>query len=492
VDIHDTNPTLFSEATLFEATFNQAAVGMAHVSLSGGWLKVNRKLCDIVGYTQAELQKISFQHVTHPDDLRTDLALVEKVLAGEIDTYSLEKRYLKKNGEILWANLTVSLVRDEARRPLFFISVVEDIGHVVAQRRLIENQSKSFFELSRDLMLIMDFDGVLVKVNPALKDLLGFTDDELASRHFIDHVHPEDRARTAALHLELETNVRVSEFENRYVCKDGRMRILSWTATRIEGDQRIYAIARDITDARRLELERHEQKLKIVAGSRMEALGRMAAGMAHEINNPLTVVYGQAILLGKMLNDTNLDRNRAQLMCDRVVSMSARIVDILNGLRTFSRDSTNDALRPHSLEEILTDTLAFCKERLKSTGIHLEVEAIPKGLQILCRPSQISQVLLNLINNAHDAVEDKATRSIYIELVTKPGFAGLAVRDSGGEIPPEQRANLFQPFFTTKEVGKGTGLGLSISKGLIDTHGGEIFLDTAPGPTRFVFLVRVA
>jgi PAS domain S-box-containing protein len=112
----------------FRATFEQAAVGIAHVSPDGRWLNVNQRLCDIVGYSRQELLRLGFQDITHPDDLHADLALVQRLLAGEIATYSMEKRYLCKDGATIWAELTVSLVRDDARVPKYFISVVQDIS----------------------------------------------------------------------------------------------------------------------------------------------------------------------------------------------------------------------------------------------------------------------------------------------------------------------------------------------------------------------------
>lgn len=120
----------------FRLTFEQAAVGMAHVALDGTWLRVNQRLCEMVGYSIEELSKLTFQDITHPDDLETDLAYVRQVLAGEIRTYSMEKRYFRKDGHILWINLTVSLVHKADGAPDYFIAVIEDIG----ARKKIEQQ----------------------------------------------------------------------------------------------------------------------------------------------------------------------------------------------------------------------------------------------------------------------------------------------------------------------------------------------------------------
>lgn len=121
--------SLRSSEEAFKGTFNQAAVGIALVGTNGAWLKVNRKLCEILGYSEEELLQLTFQDVTHPDDLETDLALVAQVLSGEIDTYAMQKRYFRKSHDVVWVNLTVSLVRNASGKPDYFISVIEDITH---------------------------------------------------------------------------------------------------------------------------------------------------------------------------------------------------------------------------------------------------------------------------------------------------------------------------------------------------------------------------
>lgn len=138
----------------FRMTFEQAAVGIAHVAPDGRWLRVNRKLCEIVGYTQEELLKKTFQDITHPEDLDADLALVKQVLAGEIETYSMEKRYFRTDCSIVWINLTVSLVRAPDGSPKYFISVIEDIGE---RKRATELMHKYAGELVRSNNELQEF-----------------------------------------------------------------------------------------------------------------------------------------------------------------------------------------------------------------------------------------------------------------------------------------------------------------------------------------------
>lgn len=162
----------------FRATFEQAAVGIAHVSPEGRWLRVNQRLCDIVGYTREELLAKSFQDITHQDDLDTDKEQLKRVLSNEISTYNLEKRYLKKGGELIWINLTVSLVRNDRGEPDYFISVVEDIS----ERKAAEAQQRlaaRVFESSAEGVVITDAEQRILAVNKAFSDITGWSDKEV-------------------------------------------------------------------------------------------------------------------------------------------------------------------------------------------------------------------------------------------------------------------------------------------------------------------------
>ncbi len=233
-----------------------------------------------------------------------------------------------------------------------------------------------------------------------------------------------------------------------------------------------------------------QQEAKIVESSKMAALGQMASSIAHEINNPLAIISAKAQQLEKMfkLSQTFDDKSKALDHTNKIKDTIERIAKIIKGLRQFSRDGEHDPMRASSLEVIIEDTLSLCKEKFRSSGVELKLNLEYRG-EILCRDTQISQVLLNLLNNSFDAVNESETK--WIELSTTLTFQGIEimVTDSGLGIPKEIQSRILDPFFTTKEVGKGTGLGLSISKGIIESHNGVLRFDTKCVNTRFVILI---
>jgi C4-dicarboxylate-specific signal transduction histidine kinase len=237
--------------------------------------------------------------------------------------------------------------------------------------------------------------------------------------------------------------------------------------------------------------ERTEQlflaEAKLVSTAKMSALGEMAGGIAHEINTPLGTIGMIADQLTEMLKeDGELDREEAAQMTETVAVTVSRIGLIIQGLRTFSRDGSRDRFDQSSVKQIVESTLALCGEKVKSGGIEVSVSSIGDEISIACRPVQISQVLLNLINNACDAISHLDEKWLKISVEEKQDHIELSVTDSGSGVAEAVREKVFQPFFTTKDIGKGTGLGLSVSKGIADAHRGQLFIDSACANTRFV------
>src|SRR5262249_28020475 len=185
------SPALRDIETRFRATFEQAAVGMAHVGLDGRWLAVNRRLCEIVGYTADEMLTLDFQSVTHPDDLDADLANARALLAGEIETYATEKRYVRKDRSVVWITLTVSLVRDAAGVPQYFISVVEDIEKR-KRAEAAQAQLAAIVASTDDAIIGKALDGTVTSWNRAAENLFGYTEFEMIGQP-LARIIPHDK-----------------------------------------------------------------------------------------------------------------------------------------------------------------------------------------------------------------------------------------------------------------------------------------------------------
>ena len=227
------------------------------------------------------------------------------------------------------------------------------------------------------------------------------------------------------------------------------------------------------------------QRASLFAAEKMAELGQMAGGIAHEINNPLAMIVGLTRRLYRRVEGQNNFDAEIKTIVEKIDRYVNRIAKIVTGLRTISRDGSQDPFVPSSIKQIIDDTLTLTLERFINNGLKLEV-FIEDDVIAECRSVQISQVLINLINNSFDELKGKPSAWVRLESQVVNGLVELSVTDSGNGIPEHISKKIMQPFFTTKAIGHGTGLGLSISHGILKSHGGELFLDPQSPNTRFV------
>ena len=236
----------------------------------------------------------------------------------------------------------------------------------------------------------------------------------------------------------------------------------------------------DLTEEIRNQREIELQKNKLFHQSKLASLGEMSAGIAHEVNNPLAIIAGSAELLEKFKDKPE----KFNAKVESILKSCGRISKILNGLKKFSRSAEISSFAPHDIGEIIDEVVTLTQIKSTRTGVTLKTEW-SEGLTLICDDLGIEQVLINLINNAIDAVKYKDERWVKITAHQENQMIILRVIDSGDQISQELEEKIFDPFFTTKKVGEGTGLGLSITKGILDEHNASIVLNRSFPTTCF-------
>lgn len=288
-------------AQRFRNTFEQAAVGIAHVDINGKIMRCNQKFGEIVGYTQEELLNRTFMEITHADDLDADWEYFQQLLAAEIPTYSMEKRYIRKQGDLVWVNLTVSVadvenctqnqenlaVREvEPPTDKYIIGVIEDITErkqAETERKQAEAELNRFFDLSMDIMTIGGANGYFKRVNPAVEKILGYSISEFLATPWIELIHPEDKAASKAEVDRILAGCQTTEFEHRFRSKDGEYKWLAWMARAIATEGLLYSVARDITDRKQAEvaLEREYRQLREIIANAPVAIAMLDNQMCY-------------------------------------------------------------------------------------------------------------------------------------------------------------------------------------------------------------------
>jgi two-component system cell cycle sensor histidine kinase/response regulator CckA len=501
---HEADNRPAASERLFQMMFNQAAVGMAQVDMEGHWIRVNQKLCDIVGYTRSELQNLSFQAITHPDDLLNSEEGMRKLIAGDIDTFAAEKRYIHKAGHSIWINLTTAMERHpETGRPEWCVSVIEEItARKTAERSLREKEEflESIYQGVEEAIFVVDIgpgdDFTFVGVNPAydrlarsfgadMEHILGRTMEALKlyfPEEAIAHIRSQygQCARTG-MAMEYEESAVIDNRLTHWVTHLAPLRDPGGKVYRIIGTSLNITTQRE-TVAKVRETEEHLRQAQ-----KMEAVGRLAGGIAHDFNNLLTAINGYGdLLLDRMAKGSEYD------FVKEIRDAGERAASLTHQLLAFSR---RQVLTPKDVDlNVVVSEMGNLLKRLIGEDITLETRLAKSLAPILADRGQIEQVILNLALNARDALP-KGGRltietarieirkgSIGLEKPLPTGvYAMLAVSDTGKGMDAETRSRIFEPFFTTKPTGEGTGLGLSTVYGIVTQTGGHIQVYSEPG-----------
>jgi len=483
----------------FRLAFEKGPLGIMMVGLDHRFIRVNDAFCKMTGYSERALRGIRVSDITHPEDVERDASLSHKILAGEIAECKWEKRYLRKDGRVFWAELAVNLIRDLAGQPLYALGIAADISErkeAEGALRQAEAKYRAIFEDALVGIYQSTPQGRFLTVNPTLASICGYESPNQQIAETTDlaqdwYVHSDRREEFKRL---ITANGAVSNFEFEAYRKDGTKIWLLQNARAVrdtQGEVQFYeGTVHDITERKLLEEQlRQAQK--------MEAVGRLAGGVAHDFNNALSVINGYSELLQLALPTEVTLRKQAE----EIQKAGQRAATLTRQLLTFSRKQT---IQPVALDLncVVTDIEKMLR-RLIGEDIDLSIGRDNNLKRVKADRGQMEQVLMNLAVNARDAMPQGGKLSIetanaeldeiYVRQhpYAKAGqYVMLSVSDSGCGMDKETQSHIFEPFFTTKELGKGTGLGLSTVYGIVKQSEGciSVYSELAKGTTFKIFL----
>lgn len=449
------------------------------------------------GYLPGEVIGRSLPELLTPastDELRKRLAARPQTPHQEIDPSLVlyEFQIRRKDGTLMWCEAIPSRVTDSDGATIGYQGVTRDITRrrrAEEALRVSEAKYRELVENANSIILRMDGEGRITFFNEFAQRFFGFTQDEIVGHRAVDAIFPgrsQDGGDSDGASPGDPTGYVSGEQEN--VLRNGERVWVAWTAKPIFDStghlQEVLCVGNDVTSRVRAENLLAEERVRLAENARLVSLGIMAGGIAHEINNPLAVIAGCAEQLEAYGIMTGSDDLAARLL--PVIQRNARrIQETIQGLRSLSRDASHDPFAPARVDTIIRNTVTLCRERFQLNRVLIEIEPVPE-VAVECRAPQISQVLLNLFNNAFDAVREAPRRWIKVSVAEEGESVELSVMDSGPGIPADIIDHLFVPFFTTKSEQHGLGLGLSISHAIVQAHHGKLAVDTSSSNTRLV------
>ena len=454
------------------------------VDLAGSFTFVNDSICRTLGYSREELIGMNYRDYSAERDVEAVYRAFNKVYRTGKPVEGFSWELIRKDGSAGIGEAAVLPLRNHEGEVIGFRGVGRDVTkrrQAEEALRQSEERYRTILEEMEDDYFEVDLAGNFTFVNDSLCRTLGYSRRELIGMNYRTYTAAKDREGVyRAFNNVYRTGRPVKGFSRELIRKDGRTGFHELSAFPVRNQQGeimgFRGVGRDITERRAVEQQ-------LLMSSRLASVGELAAGVAHELNNPLTGIMGYAQLLATRQNVA--EDIKADL--DRVYSESQRAAKIVQNLLSFARRHTpqKDNL---DVNELLQRTLELRNYELRTSNIGVRVNLAPDLPHVMADYHQIQQVLLNIIINAEQAIAQTKRRGKIIVATDKVSRRiRISIGDNGCGISQDEVDKVFDPFFTTKEVGSGTGLGLSVCHGIITQHGGNIYIESQKGRgTRFL------
>ena len=471
-------------------TQSVARIGSWSFSLTSNESIWTAEMYNIFGFNENEAQPTTQQILNriHPDDRSLCDTAIKRTLKDYTKAHQVKFRVLHSD-RIFWVEAHSKCIAEfgKARE-------IHGICQDITDR--VNLEAENGFIISSLNIGVWKWDIVhnVLDWDHRMYDVYGINKDDFSGAYdaWESSLVPEDKEKERAILNEALASKTMYATSFRIVTKTGDIRHIAarGVISRDENNKAaaIYGVNWDRTEEVKLQQEVEQERAKANQSARLASLGEMAGGVAHEINTPLAIIHSSAAILRRMVANKTLTDEILVSSLDEIAVTVKRISQIVSGLRNLSRDSSSEALSTFCMRDVMTDVLSICNEKFRIHSVEFKMDQDNSlfDLKIESRRVQLSQVFLNLFTNSYDAIGSLPEKWISLELSKVGESIQFLVKDSGRGIPDGTKEKIFNPFFTTKEVGKGTGLGLSLSKTLIESNRGQLYLDEKSANTCFV------
>ncbi|PZE19003.1 PAS domain S-box protein [Paenibacillus xerothermodurans] len=453
----------------YKSLFQYNPDAVAQVDLHRNFVSVNPMFSTLTGYSTEELLSMTFVDLAIPQDVTLCVAQFNKTLAGQ--PLSFEARMHHKCGRMIHINITnVPIIVDNEIVGIYaIVQDITELRYTSKQLRQSEELYQLLAENAQDIITYLSPDAIFQYVSPGVRALLGYEPDDLIGQLTFSIWHPDDVTALSKTTVLRSSDIGI--FTCRIQHKNGHYVWMETTVKAIRNDfgmvEKILGIGRDITERKKVEEERKHAQLMMLNSEKLSVAGQLAAGIAHEIRNPLTAIKGFVKLLQRQLQEK-------PHYFEIIDSEIDRIELILNELLILAKPQ---AIEYHekNLLSILEQVTTLLESQALLRNVEIQKQFDMHELIIQCDENQLKQVFINFIKNAIEAMPDGGALCIRVSLEGRSqDEVAICIIDQGCGIPEEQLAKLGEPFFSTKE--KGTGLGFMVSKKIIESHDGTLLV----------------
>lgn len=492
----------------FRGGFEHAAIGMALISPEGKWLKVNTRLCEIVGYREEELRKLTFQDITYPADLESDLQLLQELIAGERQYYHMDKRYFHKNGHLVYIHLAVSVVRDEKGDPLYFVSQITDITkEKVAEQKLRKAlaEMEGLFESSTQVSIMsMNYDGVITSFNTGAENLLGYDKEEVIDKQTPLIFFPEKELQKISEEILTETGEKHEGMELfqylaqtkmhdtrewTYIRKNGTTIPVQLSITRIEDEGETIGYLKVATNISKLKVVQRElSEILDLTKDQNDRLKNFAHIVSHNLRSHSS---NFGMLLDLYIGDHPEEKeNQILQMLYRASDNLKQTIDHLNEV-TLIHTSVDENLKHFNLHSSIDKILTSVNAHIQESGIEVE-NLVPQNIEILSIKAYLDSILLNFTTNAIKYLDSEKDSFLRFSAEETPDEIQLKIEDNGLGIDLKRHGDkIFGMYKTFHRHKDSRGIGLFITKNQIEAMGGTITVKSQPGEgTEFLIKMK--
>jgi PAS domain S-box-containing protein len=471
----------------FRTIFENAGAGITLVDKQGHPIKCNAMFEKMLGYTEEELRSMVFTEFTHPDDIQADWTLYRELVDGQRDRYELEKRYIKKDGRVMWGQLIVSRVKGkDGAFADYHVGMVEDITERKRAEQALQ-RSESYLAEAQRLTHTGSwaFNPATAKNNYWSEEMFRiFAVDSQrglpTSETFWNRVHPEDRDSVYKMFENAAREKTEYEHDHRIVLPDGTVKhihAIGHPVFNTAGEiVEFVGTSIDVTERKRAEQERErlqQLQAELARMNRVTTMGELTASLAHEINQPIAAAVTNASTSLRWLAIDPPNLEEAREAAKRSVKDANRAAEIIGRIRQLFRKGTAER-ELLDINEVIREMIVLLLNEAHRYSISLRTDLDTDLPSIVADRVQLQQVLMNLMLNGIDAVKDAdGERELTIKSGRQNRDLLISVTDTGKGLPANEEEKIFDAFFTTKT--DGTGMGLSISRSIIESHGGRLW-----------------